>query len=300
MFGSQHGIFESGGPHHHYLEFALRPGADIGALKSVLRDILSQKLTDQQTLVIAFGPALWSKITVSEPPGGLRDFTDITGVDGHTAPATQRDIWVWLQGPRPDVNFDIALLVSNGLNPLARPALEIQGYSYHGNRDLIGFVDGTANPKTSEDQAAAALVPGTNGGSYLLTQKWVHNLSAFNALNVQQQESVVGRTKEDDIELVGAAMPADSHVSRTDASEDGIALKLWRRSSPYGSVSENGLYFVAFACDIHRFDAQLKRMYGVAEDGLHDQLIHYSKATSGAYWYVPGVIELSDVVESGR
>ena len=107
-----------------------------------------------------------------------------------------------------------------------------------------------------------------------------------------EQEGIVGRTKVDDIELEGAAMLDDSHVSRTDASEDGVALKVWRRSSPFGSVSEHGLYYVAFACDIHRFDVQLRRMYDLVGDGLHDRLIEFSEAVSGAYWYAPGAAEL--------
>ena len=293
MTGHQPGIFEKCGPHHHYLEFTLNPNTDGVSLKAALRSCRSAALPQGQTLVFAFSRDLWSKLTPAKTPDGLRDFTEIKGVDNHTAPTTQRDIWVWIQGLAPDSNFDSAMKIGNALGDVAQLDLEVQGFAYHGERDLIGFVDGTANPKTPDDQALAALVPNTEGGSFLLTQKWVHDLNAFNALSISEQEAVVGRTKEDDIELEGAAMPDDSHVSRTDASEDGVALKLWRRSSPYGGVEENGLYFVAFACDIRRFDVQLNRMYGTTDDGLHDQLIHYSKAVSGAYWYVPGATELS-------
>ncbi len=292
----QTGIFTQIGPHHHYLEFTIDDGVKTATLKSTLRDIHAAALHDTQTLVIAFGRDLHSRLSNGNAPEELRDFTEIQGIDGISAPATQRDIWFWIQGPTPDINLDVAMRISNALNGTARLDLEVLGYAYHGNRDLIGFVDGTANPKTDEDQRNAALVPNSTGGSFLLTQKWKHDLKAFNALDVSQQEAIVGRTKEDDIELEGDAMPADSHVSRTDAKEDGIALKLWRRSSPYGNVAENGLYFVAFACNIRRFDVQLNRMYGVTDDGLHDQLIHYSKAVSGAYWYVPGASELSEIL----
>jgi len=294
--GHQPGIFEKNGPHHHYLEFTLNEDIDVASLKATLSSCRAAPLLQGQTLVFAFGRNIWSKLAPVTTPDGLRDFTEIRGVDNHTAPSTQRDIWVWIQGPAPDCNLDSAMKIGNALGGIARLDLEVQGAAYHKDRDLIGFVDGTANPKTPDDQAQAALVPNTEGGSFLLTQKWVHNLNAFNALSISEQEAVVGRTKEDDIELEGDAMPDDSHVSRTDASENGVALKLWRRSSPYGGVAENGLYFVAFACDIRRFDVQLNRMYGTTDDGLHDQLIHYSKAVSGAYWYVPGATELSRVL----
>ena len=125
-----------------------------------------------------------------------------------------------------------------------------------------------------------------------MTQQWVHDLPKFTALEVATQEAVVGRTKVEDIELEGEAMPADSHVSRTDVTEDGVAMKVYRRSSPYGGVREHGLYYVALACDLYRFDIQLRRMYGLTDDKLHDRLIEFSRAVTGAYWYVPGTGDL--------
>ncbi len=289
----QNGIFEQAGPHHHYLEFKIRGGAEDTAIKSALVACQSFPLAERQTRVIAFGHGIWSRLAPATTPPGLRDFETINGAEGHQAPSTQGDLWVWIQGAAPDINLDVALQITGALRGSFDLRHEIQGFAYHGNRDLIGFVDGTANPKTADDQHAAALVPGTNGGSFLLTQKWVHDLAAFNRLGTPQQEAVVGRTKHDDIELEGDDMPDDSHVSRTDASEDGVSLKLWRRSAPYGGALENGLYFVAFACDIRRFEVQLHRMYGTSGDGLHDHLIHFSKAVSGSYWYVPGTEELA-------
>ena len=90
-------------------------------------------------------------------------------------------------------------------------------------------------------------------------------------------------------------MPPDSHVSRTDVSLDGTALKIYRRSTPYGSVAEHGLHFVAFACDLVRFDVQLQHMFGVTGDGIHDRLIEYSRAVSGSYWYVPSLPDLQSL-----
>lgn len=295
MNGAQDGIFDQSGTHHHYLEFRLDTDIDASTLKSALRDIVENDVAGQ-TLVVAFSKSAWSVLAPDDTLTGLDDFKTISGVEGFQAPSTQCDIWIWIQGRGLDSNLDRAMKVCNRLDSLCYLEIEVQGYDYHGDRDLIGFVDGTANPKTPEDRALAALAPERNGGSFLLTQKWVHDLNAFNKLNIQRQEAVVGRTKEDDVELEGEAMPADSHVSRTDASENGVALKIWRRSSPFGNTRENGLYFVAFACDIRRFDVQLQRMYGTSGDGLHDRIIHYSKAVSGSYWYVPGVGELTEAV----
>jgi len=292
MTEAQHGIFTEGAPHHLYLEMTVAPDASPANLRQALGTLLGAPGVAGPEVVIAFGSELWSSLGSAPLPSELRPFDPLTSPGGYHAPATQRDLWIWIQSASPDVNFDKGMAAGKALDGIASVDFEVTGYTYHGNRDLIGFVDGTANPKDQESREAAALVPGTGGGSFLMTQKWVHDLEAFNALSVPEQEGVVGRTKVDDIELEGAAMPDDSHVSRTDASEDGVALKVWRRSSPFGNVSEHGLYYVAFACDIHRFDVQLKRMYNLVGDGLHDRLIEFSEAVSGAYWYAPGAAEL--------
>ena len=150
---------------------------------------------------------------------------------------------------------------------------------------MIGFEDGTANPKSDDARADAALTD--EGGSILLTQKWVHNLEKFEKIPVAEQEQIVGRTKYENLELQGDAMPSTSHVSRTDVDVEGVAQKVYRRSTPFGSVSEHGLYFVSFAKETQRHDIQLKRMYGETEDGLSDRLTEFSVAKTGSYWYVP-------------
>ncbi len=287
MQSPQKGIFDEGGKFHHYLEYSVNGAGDVSDVRSALAAVIRDENYQAPKAVVAFGADLWGNLTSEAAPAGLRAFETLGA-----APSTQRDIWIWLQGDRPDLNLDAAMAVHRHVGADASLDLELTGFSYHENRDLIGFVDGTANPKDHEAKEAAALIPNGDGGAFVLTQKWVHDLDAFNALAVPEQEAVVGRTKVDDVELEGDDMPATSHVSRTDVSEDGVGLKIYRRSSPFGTVAENGLYFVAFACDIHRFDVQLRRMFGLTEDGLRDQLTEFSSAVTGAYWYAPGEAEL--------
>ncbi len=292
MQSPQQGIFDEGGKFHHYLEYSVKGAGDVSDIRPALRAIIQDEVCQAQKAVVAFGADFWGNLTGEAAPAGLRAFETIGA-----APSTQRDIWIWLQGDRTDLNLDAAMSVHRHLGAAASLELELTGFSYHNNRDLIGFVDGTANPKDREAKEAAALIPGSDGGAFVLTQKWVHDLNAFNALALQEQENVVGRTKVDDVELEGDAMPATSHVSRTDVSEDGVGLKIYRRSSPFGTVRENGLYFVAFACDLHRFDIQLRRMFGLTEDGLRDRLTDFSSAVTGAYWYAPGEAELHSALD---
>jgi len=298
MSAPQRGLFVEGSPFSHYLEYRVAEGAGDASLRDALAACLALGRAGGQHLVVAFGSDLWRRLAPELVPGELRPFAALGDPAGHHAPATQRDIWMWIQGPSQDDNLDLAFAVNGMLSKVALLELDLAGFAYHGSRDLIGFVDGTGNPKDQAGKEAAALVPGSGGGSHLMTQQWVHDLAKFNRLGVAEQEAVVGRTKVEDVELEGEAMPPDSHVSRTDVTEDGVAMKVYRRSAPYGTVGQHGLYYVAFACDPYRFDIQLRRMYGLTGDGLSDRLIGFSRAVTGAYWYAPGTGDLAAVFDA--
>lgn len=295
MAAPQPGIFAEGSAFHHYLEYDIKSPDAVAAI--VARALASPKTVN---VVIAFGAALWAKLGAGDAPTDLRAFKGVVGAGdaaGQNAPATQRDLFIWVHGERRDDVFDGAMDINRAVGDAGTLALDIPGFVYHDSRDLIGFVDGSANP-VDDDRAAVALIPEGQpgaGGAYVMSQKWIHNLESFNALPVGEQEGVVGRTKPDSIELEGDAMPPDSHVSRTDVKVDGVAYKMYRRSAPFGTVSEHGLYFLAFACDPIRFDAALDRMYGVASDGVHDRLIDYTEAVTGSYWFAPSVEVLEAV-----
>ncbi len=142
----------------------------------------------------------------------------------------------------------------------------------------------------------AALIPDGQvgaGGSYVLSQKWIHGLTAFKQLSDHQQGLVVGRSKDENRKLAGDKMPEDSHISRTDLKIDGQAMKIYRRSDPFGNGTEHGLYFWAFACEVRRFQSHLECMLGLTEDGIHDRLIDFSKAATTFYWFAPSNDDLA-------
>lgn len=295
MPAPQSGIFADDDSHHHFLEYEIGAEADAGALKAALAAVQNLQAGDL-SVVVAFGPDLWRRLAPDAVPARLAPFEAIDADAGH-APATQRDLFVWLRAGDADDVLDAAMAAHEHLGPLGTAALDLPAFIYRDKRDLIGFVDGTANPK-DDARFDAALIPDGEvgaGGSYVFSQKWVHDLPAFRALDVAEQERVVGRTKTDDIELEGDAMPDTSHVSRTDVKVDGVAQKIWRRSAPYGNAAEHGLYFLAFACDPGRIQVQLDRMYGVAGDGLHDRLIAFSQAVTGSYWFAPDATTLASL-----
>jgi len=183
------------------------------------------------------------------------------------------------------------------LDPIATVAQEVAGFVYRDSRDLTGFIDGTENPAVEEAYEVATLPdgqPGT-GGSFAITQRWVHDLAAFNALPLQEQEAVIGRTKPDSVELDDDVKRHTAHIARMVIEEDGEELEIYRRSVPYGSVTEHGLQFVSFSAEPQRFTKMLHRMFGT-DDGVRDRLTAFSTPISGAYWFVPSLEALGDAL----
>lgn len=299
MSSPQPGIFAEGSTHHHHLELKLHTGASPESVRAAAAAARRSAAASGAHMVVGFGPEAWRGIAPERVPAELRPFATIGPADGLHAPATQRDIWIWLHSGGRDTNFDGARAAFGALSGVATLEQETTGFVYHDSRDMIGFVDGTANPKTDADRRAAALIPAGEageGGAYAMTQTWVHDLDKFHALPVAEQERTIGRTKADDIELEGDALAPDAHIARTDVEQDGVKLKILRRSIPYGGAARHGLHFVAFACDPMRFEVQLRRMFGTAGDGLHDHLIMFSAAETGSFWLAPSEGDLNAVL----
>jgi putative iron-dependent peroxidase len=134
------------------------------------------------------------------------------------------------------------------------------------------------------------------GGSHVIAMRWVHNLRAFEALPVEEQERVFGRTKADSVEFADDVKPPTAHIARAEIEdESGEELPIYRRSVPYGTIREHGLYFVAFSADRARFDRMLARIFGVSGDGLHDRLADFTRPVSGAYYFAPPLDLLGDL-----
>ena len=292
----QLGIFAQGTQAHHFLEFDLRPGVSATmALPSFRRLRTPEVSAGGVNLVIAFGADAWRDVAPSMAPASLAAFSEIVGPDGHRAPATQHDAWMWLSGSAPDVTWDHARAAARAVSDVAVLAAEQAGFPYHDGRDETGFIDGTANPPVRR-AADVALVPlGETGeaGSHVLAMRWVHDLDAFHALSVEEQERVIGRTKGASIEMSDEDKPEDAHIARVELAADGEESEIFRRSVPYGTVEEYGLYFVAFSADPSRFQRMLARMFGI--DGVRDRLTDFSTPVSGGYYFAPSINALREL-----
>jgi putative iron-dependent peroxidase len=292
MYVAQSGIFALGTGSHAYLEFDMHKYGDPLQLVQLIASLGEPRMTTGGVnLVVGFRPSLWASLAPQEMPTEVRDFErDVQGVDEYTMPATQHDLWVWVAGHAYHTVFDVSREAIAALAPVARLASEVAGWTYKESRDLTGFIDGTENPSLSEAPEVALVADGSPGagGSVVLVQKWMHDVIAFEALTIEEQEKVIGRTKQASIELDEEVRGPTSHVSRTVIEENGVEQHIFRRNTPFGTATEHGTMFIGFSCDQQRLARMLTRMAG-AEDGIRDALTRYTTAVSGAYYFVPSV-----------
>jgi porphyrinogen peroxidase len=196
-------------------------------------------------------------------PAGLRPFKPLAA-EGRSAPATGGDLLFHIISRRHDLNFELALRLKRDLGDAAEVMEEIHGFRYLDARDLTGFIDGTENPK-GKARAEVALISedrGFAGGSYVFTQRYVHNLGQWTKLETKDQERIIGRRKRDSKDLSATAKPPTAHISRVTIEEDGKELKIVRHSFPYGTVSEAGLFFIAYCRTLDIPERMLDRMMG--------------------------------------
>jgi putative iron-dependent peroxidase len=290
MSTSQGGIFALGTSSHAYLEFDATQPADAPALARAIASLREPRTTmSGVNLVAGFRPELWREIAPDDTPAGLEGFnSDLVGPDGYTMPATQHDAVLWLSGSAYDVIFDTARAAIAELGALGSLADETSSWPYQHDRDLTGFIDGTENP-TLIDAPELVVIPEGKpgaGGTILLLQKWMHDATAWESLPVAAQEQVIGRRKDDSLEL--DPKPIDSHVGRTDQDVFG---KIFRRNTPYGTVTDHGTMFVGFSAERQPQQAMLENMAGIT-DGLRDALTMYTHPLSGAYYFVPSTQSL--------
>jgi putative iron-dependent peroxidase len=295
----QFGIFAQGTNAHAFLEWDLRPGVDLQEAAFMLGRLRGPSVAaGGVNLVIAFGPELWPMLAPSDVPDGLAPFQPIGRIGGQHAPSTQHDLWLWINGSSQDVVFEHTRAAAMAIETVAQLANETVAFVHRDSRDLTGFLDGTANPSLLEAPIAALVPDGRAGagGSHVVAMRWVHDLRAFHGLPTKEQEAIIGRTKADSIELDDDAKPPTAHIARVEIEDTaGVELPIYRRSVPYGAVTEHGLYFVAFSADRARFDTMLGRMFGISGDGRHDRLTDFSRPVSGAYYYAPPLNLLADL-----
>ena len=202
----QFGIFAQGTIAHEFLEFDIRPDVELSSVANALKALRAPAVAaGGVNLVLGFGADLWRTLAPDDTPADLAPFQPVGQVGGHHAPASQHDLWLWISGSSRDVVFEHTRAAALGIADVAVLATDQPAFVHRDSRDLTGFIDGTANPTLMEAPQAALLPDGQRGagGSHVLAIRWIHDLVAFHALPVEEQERVIGRTKPDSIEFEG-------------------------------------------------------------------------------------------------
>ncbi|KIQ61640.1 peroxidase [Kitasatospora griseola] len=269
---------------------------DLGGLA---RSVSTRAPHDGLSLVVGIGSDAWDRLFAGPRPAGLHPFEELAG-PRHLAPATPGDLLLHVRAERMDLCFELATRVTGRLGAAVSVVDETHGFRYFDCRDLIGFVDGTENP-VGRDAADAVLIgdedPAFAGGSYVVVQKYLHDMDGWNALSTERQELIIGRTKLDNVELDDAVKPADSHVAlNTVTGPDGEGLDIRRLNMPFGSFTEGGecgTYFIGYARDPWVTEEMLRNMFLGRGPAAHDRLLDFSTPVTGTLFHVPSADFLS-------
>ena len=269
-----------------------------GDLASLLRAVGFRDFQGQLSCVMAFGSDAWDRLFGQPRPSGLHPFREIKGQ--HHAVSTPGDILFHIRAARMDLCFELAAQIMSRIGDAVSTVDEVHGFKYYDERDLLGFVDGTENPG-DPDAINAAIIgeedPTFAGGSYVITQKYLHNLKAWDALPVEQQENIIGRKKLSDIEQADTAKAAYAHNVLTNIEKDGEQLQIVRDNMPFGEVGkgEFGTYFIGYARSPDRIEQMLVNMFVGRPPGNYDRLLDFSKAVTGSLFFVPSATFLANV-----
>lgn len=275
----------------------------LGAVGDLVKNVGFRDLGGRLSCVVGIGSALWDRLSPGARPADLRPFTAIHG-PVHSAPSTPGDLLFHLRAEREDMTFELERQLLDQIGDAARVVDETIGFRYFDARDLLGFVDGTANPVGAELPDAALIGadadPDFAGGSYVVVQKYVHDMAGWGALSTEQQEAIIGRTKLDNVELDDDDAPRKSHKTlATIEDEDGGELAILRDNMPFGrpGAGEFGTYFIGYAGRLWVIEQMLERMFVGAPEGAYDRLLDFSTALTGATFFVPTVAMLEAIAE---
>lgn len=243
------------------------------------------------TCVIGIGSAAWEQLFPGPRPRDLHPFAAIDGV--HHAPSTPGDLLFHIRATRADLCYELETQILARIGKVVTVQDEVHGFRYFDDRDLIGFVDGTENP-TGQDRVAATLIgdedPGFRGGSYVIVQKYLHDLPKWDAIPVEEQERIIGRKKLSDIELLDSEKPPYAHNVLTSINDkDGNQLDILRDNMPFArpGSGEHGTYFIGYARSPDRIERMLNNMFVGDPPGTYDRLLDVSRAVTGCLFFVP-------------
>ena len=270
-------------------------------LSGIFRAVDFRNFEGGLSCVMGVGSDAWDQLFGQRRPAELHPFREIRAGARH-AVSTPGDLFFHLRAKNMDLCFEMATQIMARIGSAVSAVDEVHGFRYFDDRDLLGFVDGTENPRG--EKAVNAVLIGEEdrefaGGSYVITQKYVHNLDAWNALSTEAQERIIGRKKLSDIELDDSAKPTSAHSALTTIVENGEEKKILRDNMPFGRAGQGefGTYFIGYSRSPRTIEQMLENMFVGRPSGNYDRLLDFSQALTGSLFFVPSATFLDAVGE---
>ncbi|MEV0799404.1 Dyp-type peroxidase [Kribbella sp. NPDC050281] len=289
-----------------FLVVRIEPGGEettrdlLERVSGLIRSVGFRVPAGNLSCVTSIGSDVWDRLFSGPRPAHLHPFIELDGAK-HRAVSTPGDLLFHIRAAHLDQCFELAGQIMKALDGAATVVDEVHGFKYFEMRDLLGFVDGTENPAGSEAEDAVLIGaedPDFAGGSYVIVQKYLHDLKAWNALSVEQQELAIGRTKLDDIELSDDDKPSNAHIAlNVIEDEDGNELQILRDNMPFGTIGmqEFGTYFIGYAKTPSVTELMLRRMFIGEPEGNYDRILDFSTAVTGSLFFTPTAEFLDDL-----
>jgi len=290
-----------------FLVVTINPGGDnCAAVRSLCADLAAlmravgfREADENLSCVMAFGSAAWDRLFGEPRPAELHPFREIRVGTRH-AVATPGDILFHIRAEPMGLCFELAAQIMARLGGAVAPVDEVHGFRYFDRRDLLGFVDGTENP-TGQEAVDATIIgdedPAFAGGSYVVVQKYLHDLAAWNTLTTEAQELIIGRTKLSDIEIDESVRPSSAHNSLTQIVEGGKEIKIVRDNMAFGQVGQGefGTYFIGYSRSPRTIEQMLENMFVGRPPGNYDRILDFSRAVTGNLFFAPSAAFLDAV-----
>ncbi|SAL04366.1 Dyp-type peroxidase [Caballeronia ptereochthonis] len=262
-----------------------------GDIAALVRAVGTRAPSARLSCVCGFGAEAWARLFGAPRPAALHPFREF-GSGERRAIATPGDILLHIRADHMDLCFELAAQLLGKLGDAVTVVDEVHGFRYFDLRDMVGFVDGTENPsgrRAADYTIIGAEDPEFAGGSYVIVQKYFHDLDAWNGLTVEQQEKIIGREKLSDVELDAAVKPSCSHSSLTTLEENGQEVKILRHNMAFGrpGAKEFGTYFIGYARTPAPIEQMMENMFVGRPPGNYDRLLDYSRAVTGGLFFVP-------------
>ena len=270
----------------------------------IFRAVDFRRIEGRLSCVAAFGSDAWPRLfdATAPRPAELHSFKEIRSGERH-AVSTPADLLFHLRAKRMDLCFELVSQIMERISTAVTNVDETHGFRYFDDRDLLGFVDGTENPRGALALNSALVGdedPQFRAGSYVHIQKYLHDMSRWNALTTEQQEHVIGRKKLSDIELSDEVKPTSAHSALTTIEENGREVKILRDNMPFGKPGQGefGTYFIGYSRTPSTTEQMLENMFIGKPPGNYDRLLDFSRAATGSLFFAPSATFLESLSDS--